>query len=88
MASLLHGTLSVTSTPIEVKVGDNRLLGRKYVVITPINGDIYFGSNNTVSISTGVPIFQHQCMSLEVFDNMAIWLVSSGTVDVRILERS
>jgi hypothetical protein len=83
-----YGALSVGSvTPIEVKVQATYLDDRKLITIQPLNGDVYYGYTNAVTISTGTKIFSQQFFPLETGFDLKIWLISvSGTVDVRITE--
>lgn len=83
-----HTAISVTSTPVEAKVGASSMANRKFVMVTPVDGIVYFGSDNTVTTSTGTPIPATVSASFSFSDNVPVWLVSSGTVDVRIIEGS
>lgn len=84
-----YGNISVTTTPAEVKVGGSAFAERQVVTIQPIDGDIYFGYDNSVSSTTGTKIFKGQIYPLEATDLLPVWVVAgSGTVDVRITEVS
>lgn len=84
-----HGNLSVTTTAVELKVGGSALDQRVVVTIQPLDGDIYFGYNDSVTASTGTKVFKGQFFPLEATDQLPVWLVAaSGTVDVRITEVS
>jgi len=82
----LYGALSVTSTPIEVKVGATAYGPRTVVTVQPIDGEVYYGYDNSVTTSTGTKIFKGQLMPFEAGDQLQVWLVAAGTVDVRITE--
>lgn len=82
------GSISVSTTSIEAKVGASRLIGRRALLILPTNGNVYWGSTSSVTISTGIPIFKNQSYPLNVTDNIPIWLIASATTDVRIVEGS
>lgn len=82
----LYGALSVTSTPVQVKVGGANLEERKCVSIQPLDGDVFYGFDGSVSTSTGTKIFQGEKFFLECGDKMDIYLVSAGTIDTRIAE--
>lgn len=83
----VHGTLSVTTSPSEVKVGASVLSERKVITIQPTDGVVYFGYSNTVTSSTGTKIFKGQVYPLEAGEALPVWVVSaSGTVNVRITE--
>ena len=83
----VHGAISVSTTPVEVKVGASALSERTMVTIQPLDGDIYYGYDNSVSSSNGTKIFENQTEPFEAGDQLTIWVVAeSGTVDVRITE--
>jgi len=83
----VYGTLSVTTSPSEVKVGASVLSDRKVVTIQPLDGVVYFGYSNAVTASTGTKIFKGQVYPLEAGERLPVWIVSaSGTVNVRITE--
>lgn len=83
----VNGALSVSTTPVELKVNASVLNRRQIITIQPLDGDVYYGFDNTVTSSNGIKIFQGQIYSRECGDSLEIWLVSaSGTVDVRITE--
>lgn len=83
----LYGALSVTTTPIEVKVGGSRFSDRAAISIQPLDGDLYIGYDNGVSPSTGTKIFNGQIFILECGPLFEVWIRSvTGTVDTRIAE--
>lgn len=83
-----QGALSVTTSPIEVKVGTNRLEERTIITIQPLDGDVYFGyDSGSLTSSTGTKIFKGQYFPIEATDQLPVYLVSAaGTIDVRITE--
>jgi len=85
----VYGAISVTTTPIELKVGASPLTDRQVVTIQPIDGEVYFGYSNTVSSTNGTKIFKGQVYPLEAGELLPVWIVAgSGTVNVRITEVS
>lgn len=80
--------VTVTDTPQELKVDTVVLDGRKVVMIQAIDGDVYWGFDNTVSASSGFKIFRTQLIFLEAGDKLPIWIVAETgeTVDARIGE--
>lgn len=82
------GAISVTTSASQAQVGGSPLANRKILVITPTNGTIYYGASNAVTTVNGTPIFANQSITFEFTDNVPIWLISGGTVDVRIVEAS
>ena len=85
----LHGTMSVTTSPSEVKVNALALEERKMISVSPTDGKIWYGYDNTVTSATGTRVTKHQTLFLEAAATLPVWIVSdSGTVDVRITEVS
>lgn len=86
----VQSALTVTTTPIEVRVGGSRLENRKLVsVFNDGSQTIFWGYTNTVTSATGTHIFKNQLVSWDVGDGLAIWLVaSSGSHACRITEAS
>ncbi len=86
-SSAVYGTVSVSTSATELKVGGSALTGRDYIIIQPKANSIYVGFNNSVTISNGIQLFKDQTLTLEVGDNIQVWAISpSGTIDVRIAE--
>lgn len=85
-----QGALSVTTTPVEVKLGASALSERTMITIQPLDGDVYFGyTSGTLTALTGTKIFKGQYFPLEATDKLPVYLVAAtGTVDVRITEVS
>ena len=79
---------SVTTTAAEATGGTSRLTNRKFISITPTNGTIYWGTSSSVTTVTGSPIFANNTLFLSFTDNVPVYIISAGTVDVRILEAS
>jgi len=86
----LFKTISVTTTPIELKVGASALLDRKLAHIQSQANGLYFGYDNTVSASNGTLLFKSQILFVPVGGGVSLWLVSTtgGGIDVRIGELS
>lgn len=84
----VYAAKTVTSTPQEVKVAGTVLEERKVVTIQPTDGDIWFGYDDSVSSTTGTRIYQGQFIQLEASDSLPVWIVSGGSVNVRITEVS
>jgi hypothetical protein len=79
---------SVTVTAAEALGGATILANRKVLSITPTNGTIWWGTSNSVTSTTGTPIFKNQCLTLAFGANIHIYVISAGTVDCRIVEGS
>lgn len=80
-------SLAVTSTPTKLTAtafsGRNTLCVRVWGVNT-----VYFGTNNTVSSSTGYPKMQKEEISIDIKDNVDLYVVcaSGQTSELRIIE--
>jgi len=85
--SYVAGTISVSTTQVEAKVGASRLSRRETVrIFNNSNTIIYFGPNGLTS-STGEPIYKGQSVNIMVGDLGVYLLTASGTAsDVRIQE--
>lgn len=79
---------SVTTTAAQALGGTLVLSGRKLITITPTNGTVYWGGNASVTTTTGSPLFANNTLFLSFTDAVPVYLISAGTVDVRILEAS
>lgn len=74
----VYGTVTVGLTPVELKVGANVLADRRLVTIQPEANKVYWGYDNSVTISNGTRVFKDQFMPLAVGDEISIWLVADG----------
>jgi hypothetical protein len=85
----VYGALSVTTTPVELKVGASPVSERKVISFQPTDGVVYYGYDSSVSSTTGTKIFSNQLIIIEASEQLAVYLVSeTGTVNVRITEVS
>ena len=83
----LQANLAVGVAAVEVKVGASRLAIRKVVTIFPFDADMFWGFSNTVTTSTGTPIFKNQLLVLNASDTCQIWVVcASAGKNARITE--
>ena len=83
-----YGAQSVTTTAAEALGAATILANRKSLTITPTNGTIYWGFSNTVTTTTGSPIFKNQSMSFAIGANLHIYVIAAATTDCRIAEGS
>lgn len=79
---------SVTTSAAEALGAATILSNRKLLHITPTNGTIYWGYVNTVTISTGTPLFPNNTLWLSVTDNIHVYVIAATTIDTRIGELS
>jgi len=83
----VYSNLNVSTTAVELKVGASSMEDRSIVTVQPINGDIYFGYDSSVTTLTGTKIFSGQFFPFEAKESLKIWVIAeSGTVDCRITE--
>jgi hypothetical protein len=79
---------SVTTTAAQALGGATILVNRKLISITPTNGVIYWGTNSSVTATTGSPLFPNNTLFLSCTDNSQVWIIGTATTDVRIAEFS
>lgn len=79
---------SVTTTAAEALGAATILVNRKFISITPTNGTVYWGTNSSVTSTTGSPLLPLNTLFLSFTDNVHVWLIGIATTDVRILEGS
>lgn len=87
--SYLQGTVSVTTTQIEAKVGGSRLSNRQMLrIYNASNNTIYMGPTG-VTTTTGEPIVKGQWINIAVGDQVAVFLIAAtGTNSVIVSEWS
>lgn len=83
-----QAALVVGTTPVEVKVSSTRLVNRKLVTLfNNSNAVLYWGYDNTVTTSSGVPIQKSQYVEWTVGDGLSIFVVAgSAGNNTRITE--
>lgn len=83
----VSGSLSVTSTPVEAKVGAQRLSGRELLYIEHRGGgDVYYGPSG-VTDATGAKLAKNQFTFLPVGSGIPVFLVTkSGNATVIVQE--
>lgn len=85
----VYGNLTVTTTPVEIKVGGSKYTGRKLVTLdNKSSTTIYWGYNNSVSSTVYAGrIFKDQQAMWNASDAVSIWVVAaSGSNTVAISE--
>lgn len=82
-----QGTISVSTTAIEAKVGASRLNPRKSLTAYN-NGSqtVYWGFTSGVTTSTGTPILKTNSAVWSIGDQTIYLIAPSGSNDVRITE--
>ena len=83
-----QASLSVGTSPIEVKAGSVRLNGRKSVVVyNNSNRTIWYGFNNSLTVSNGIPIPRGGERRFNIGSNFTLYLISEvANTNVRINE--
>lgn len=90
------GTLAVTTTPVELKVGASALEERKVLTFQPQDGRIYYyfgdGVNTPSALTvatTGLLIFKLRERTIEASATQPIFVAAvAGTVNVNFAERA
>lgn len=85
-SSLTLANLTVGTTAVAIRVGGSNLTPRKVILIQPTNGTIYWGSTNTVTTSTGFPIFQNQQVSIAIDETITLYAVAATNITTIIAE--
>ena len=80
------GSISVTNSAVEVKVGASALDERKFVAIQPIDGDIVWSYDPTVTTLTGHPVDEGTLVYVQAGERLPVYVIANTTVDVRISE--
>lgn len=78
----VYGALSIPTqnTPVEAKVGGARLSGRKLLYIYSNNNGLFWGLDNTVTTSSGIPLVSGQVVTFAIDPDAStfqVWLVGS-----------
>ena len=84
----LHGSVNVSTTAVELKIGASKLVGRKFISIQPKGSKLYFGYSSAVTSLTGTEVFKNQSLFIPVGPDQNFWLISDSVlgIDVRITE--
>lgn len=84
----IQGSLKVGTTPVEIKVGESKLIKRRSVTaFNNSNVIIYWGYNKNLTVDVGTPIYPTQFYGWDASDQFNIFLIAATTNnDVRITE--
>jgi len=88
--SYVSGSVNVTSSAVEAKVGGSRLAGRETITITNKGAKtVYYGPSGVTSASGDV-LYKDQYVSLNIGDNTGVFVVcaSGDTATVIVQEIS
>lgn len=87
----VHGNLTLTTvnTAYEAKVGGSRLSNRKSMTIVPLDSDMYWGYDNSVTTANGTPLMKNQPLifAIDPDSTFQVWLICvNANKNVRITE--
>lgn len=87
----VYGALSIptANTAVEAKVGASRLTNRKFLEIYSNNNGLFWGLDNTVTTTSGVPLVNGQVLtfSIDPDSTFQVWLVgSTNSKSVQVVE--
>jgi hypothetical protein len=73
-------SMPLANTAYEAKVGASALAGRKSILINILSANVYWGTDNSVTVATGMPltIGQQISMTLDSSGSFKLFLVSSS----------
>jgi len=81
--------ISVTTTPVELKVGASALAERKVITFEAQDGKVRWGFTNGITSSRGYIGWKNQLTTIEASTSQDVWIVAeTGTVTVYFTERS
>ncbi len=86
-----QGSLSVTSTATEIRVGASNLANRKSIMIyNNSTNTIYWGVTNAVTVANGIPLPPQSFISLSFSNTVTVWGIAPAalTAEMRIVEVS
>ncbi len=77
--------LTLTTTPVELKVGANALNGRLYIEMQALDSGVKWGYTSNCEFD----LFKNQFFALPCGKNCTVYLkANSGTADIAIAEKS
>lgn len=85
-AAGVYGAKTVGTSAVLAAVSSSNAAGRNILVITPTDGDIYWGFTNAVTTSTGTPLYQRSTNNFAINDSTTIYLIAASSVNVRFVE--
>jgi hypothetical protein len=81
--------LSVTTTPVELKVSTSAYEERKVVTFEAQDGRVRWGFTNGITPTKGFIGFKNRLTTIEAAASQSVWIVAeSGTVKVYLAERA
>lgn len=83
-----YQAITVSTSAVEAKGAGTHLTNRKSLWVTPTAGTVYWATNSSVTTSNGTPIFKNQTQQFSFTENVTIFLIATGSTDVRVVEAS
>lgn len=86
--SAAYGALTVSTSPVEARVGSSRLANRKSLIIfNNSTVTLYWGFDTGVNANNGMPLLANSYVTISVGQDIPVYLIaSSGSRNVRIVE--
>ena len=82
----LSGSISITITQVEAKVGASALTLRQAITITNVgNNTVYYGPTG-LTASTGKPLFKNQDVAIPVGPGIQIFLLTASGTSTAIIQ--
>lgn len=81
-------SITVSTTAVQALGGTSTLANRKFIVITPLSGEVFWGTSSSVTTSSGFPLFANQTLTLSFGTNIQVFLISTVSTSVMVLEAS
>jgi hypothetical protein len=81
----VHGTLTIGTSPVEIKVGASVHPGRKLVSLANTTSQtLYWGFTNSVTTANGTPIYKNQTARWGINDlpSAKIWVIAATTGNI------
>lgn len=84
----VHGSLTVGTSSVEIKVSGSRLSDRKCVTLLNNSTKLmYWGYSNSVTAATGTPVEKGQLFTWAIGQDLAIWVIGEQAgQDARVTE--
>lgn len=85
----LHGSLTVGTTAVELKVGGTVLANRKFITMQATGSKVYWGYSNTVTTATGTRLYRNQTAIFPIGPGTSVFLIAdTAGIIVKIGELS
>lgn len=82
----LSGVISLTTTPVPLRIGGSNLVNRKYIILEALSSAIVWGFSET---SQPFNVFKNQFIMIPCGSNITIYAkVTTGTGDISVGELS